>query len=295
MPRTTEEHQAESDAMLARLGQRVRRARSQKGLPRRLLSELSGVSPRYLAQLEAGSGNISVSLLCRVAQALDHRVEWFLSDDDPGGADESRALDLFRRAPPALRAHILETLEGHAPGPQRASRVCLIGLRGAGKSTLGAKAGERLGLPFVELNDEIEALSGIPVMEILALYGQEGYRRLEMQALEHVIDRHESLILAVAGGIVSEPEAYRLLLERFHSIWIKASPEEHMARVRAQGDTRPMAGNPAAMEQLKSILRSREADYGQATAQIDTAGRTLGRSLDDLVTLITERGFVTPD
>jgi XRE family transcriptional regulator, aerobic/anaerobic benzoate catabolism transcriptional regulator len=280
------------DELIHTVGVRVRKARELKGLPRRVISEISGVSPRYLAQLEAGEGNISIGLLKRVALALDHRIEWLVGDEDPWTSEVLRVADLYRSAPAATRARVLETLNPDPPESLRAQRVCLIGLRGAGKSTLGALTGQALRVPFVELNREIEDHSGMPVNEVLALYGQEGYRKLESQAIDRVIATHDTMILAVAGGIVAEPDTYKTLLSHFHTIWLKASPDEHMARVRAQGDTRPMAGNPEAMEQLKSILRSREVLYERAEAKLDTSGKPLQQSTDELVKLIHDRAFI---
>jgi len=289
--RATGTADAAVDDLIQRVGERVRKAREMKGLPRRVVSELSGVSPRYLAQLEAGSGNISIGLLKRVALALDHRIEWLVGDEDPWTSEALRVADQYRSATPSVRQRVQELLNPAPPEALRAQRVCLIGLRGAGKSTLGAMAAPLLGVPFVELNREIEASSGMPVTEVMALYGHEGYRRLEAQALERVVARHDRLILAVAGGIVAEPETYQTLLARFHTVWLKASPDEHMARVRAQGDTRPMAGKPEAMDQLKSILRSRDALYARADALLDTSAKPLATTLNELVTLIRERVF----
>ncbi|MGG7567831.1 helix-turn-helix transcriptional regulator [Rhodovulum sp. DZ06] len=280
------------DTLIRTVGERVRKARELKGLPRRVVSEISGVSPRYLAQLEAGEGNISIGLLMRVAIALDHRIEWLVGEEDPWTSEVLRAADLFRTASAADRARVLDILAPHPPESLKSSRICLIGLRGAGKSTLGALTGESLGIPFVELNREIEAHSGMPVNEVLALYGQEGYRKLEAQALERVIATHDAMILAVAGGIVAEPDTYKTLLTHFHTIWLKARPEEHMERVLEQGDTRPMAGRPEAMEQLKSILRSREALYERADARFETSGMSRDQARDALVALIHERGFL---
>ncbi|MFP4274351.1 MAG: helix-turn-helix transcriptional regulator [Paracoccaceae bacterium] len=278
--------------LILRVGDRVRKARERKGIPRRVLSEISGVSPRYLAQLEAGAGNISIGLLQRVALALDHRIEWLIGEDDPWTSDVLRAAELFRRADSATRQKALDTLTPAPQAAMRARRVCLIGLRGAGKSTLGRKAGAALDIPFVELNREIEEQSGMPVEEVMALYGQEGYRDLEAQALGRVIATHDTMILAVAGGIVAEPDTYQTLLDHFHTIWVRASAEEHMARVRAQGDERPMAGNPEAMAQLKSLLTSREPLYERALAQVNTSGRSLEASLEELLELIDARGFL---
>lgn len=279
-------------ALIARVGERVRKARELKGIPRRVLSDISGVSPRYLALLEAGDGNISIGLLQRVATALDHRIEWLVGEDDPWTSEALRVADLYRTAPAETRARVMEVLAPQPETSARRHRIALIGLRGAGKSTLGQMAGQALGLPFVELNREIEDQAGMPVNEVLALYGQEGYRRLEAQALGRIIATHDDMILAVAGGIVAEPETYKTLLGHFHTIWLRASPEDHMGRVRAQGDNRPMAGNPEAMEQLRFILTSREALYDQARAKLNTSGRTVQESLADLLALIAERRFL---
>ncbi|SFL68850.1 helix-turn-helix transcriptional regulator [Shimia aestuarii] len=278
--------------LIVRVGDRVRKARERKGIPRRVLSERSGVSPRYLAQLEAGAGNISIGLLERVAIALDHRIEWFVGEEDPWTSDSVKVATLFQSADRATQQAVLGMLGPSEPGLQKAHRICLLGLRGAGKSTLGRAAGEKLDLPFLELNREIEDHSGMPVSEVMALYGQEGYRKLESQALQRVIATHDSVILAVAGGIVAEPMTYNTLLSNFHTVWVKASPEEHMNRVQAQGDDRPMAGNPEAMEQLRSLLVSREALYDRAEARLDTTGRNFEQSLGDLLALIESEGFL---
>jgi XRE family aerobic/anaerobic benzoate catabolism transcriptional regulator len=224
---------------------------------------MSGVSPRYLALLESGDGNISIGLLMRVALALNKKIDWLVSEDDP-----------------------------KARKPSRANRVCLIGLRGAGKSTLGKLIGQELSVPFIELNRIIEDLGGMPVGEIMALYGQEGYRKLEAEALEKVSTENEKVILAVAGGIVAEPATYAALLTRFHTIWIKAAPLEHMSRVRAQGDLRPMEGTADALAQLRAILLNREALYERALAQLDTSDRTVDNSLKQLLDLLKSRNYL---
>jgi len=276
-------------AFLKMVGERVRAARARKGLSRRVLSEISGVSPRYLAQLESGQGNISIALLLKIARALDFSVEWLVSRDDPWSSETAMARFLFSNATSDQRRRVLEILEAESPTATRAGRIALIGLRGAGKSTLGRLAAAELGLPFLELNEEIESASGMPVNEVFSLYGQDGYRRLERQALERIVATHENLILAVAGGIVSEPETYNYFLRHFSAIWLKARPEEHMARVRGQGDERPMIGNPDAMADLKRILSSREALYARAAAQIDTSGTTQAESLQALLDVIRTR------
>lgn len=282
----------EPEGLGARVGARVRKARQMQGIPRRVLSEKSGVSPRYLAQLESGEGNISIGLLQRVAQALDHRIETLIAEDAPWDLETQQMAKLFQRADGDVRKAVLHILRPARLDPSRAGRICLIGLRGAGKSTLGALAAEALELPFVELTREIEDMAGMPLQDIMAFYGHEGYRKLEAQALDRVIDGHDKLVLAVAGGIVAEPATFSTLLARFHTIWLRASPLEHMSRVRAQGDERPMQDNPAAMDQLKSILASRETLYGQASAQLDTSERPLETSLSDVQQLIRDRGFL---
>lgn len=278
--------------LVQRLAQRVRQARKDRGLPRRVLSEMSGVSPRYLAQLEAGEGNISVILLQRIAQALDLKIEALLSERAPWDRDVDRVATLYSKASHDVQQQVRNVLSPQSPTTLRAGRVCLIGLRGAGKSTLGKLAGEALGLPFVELNKQIEAASDMPIAEVMALYGQDGYRELEAEALDKVSVTHDRMILAVAGGIVAEPATYARLLQRFHTIWVHTSPAEYMQRVRAQGDVRPMEGNPAAMTQLKNLLDTRKRLYERADAQINTSNRPVKASLNDLLEIIRKRRFL---
>lgn len=284
--------EADGKAFLERVGERVRNARSRKGISRKALSDISGVSQRYLAQLETGYGNISILLLRRVAEALDHKVEWLVGEDDPYSSDVIAMASLYRGATSDQKKRVLEILDPERPSLRRARRIALIGLRGAGKSTLGRLAANEIGFPFVELNDEIEQASGMPVTEVMALYGQAGYRRLEVQALERIAATHEAVVLAVAGGIVSEPDTYSYLLGNFHTVWLRARPEDHMTRVRAQGDERPMAGNPAAMDELRSILASREMLYARADAVVNTSGSTLDESRDAVLAAIEEAGFL---
>ncbi len=279
------------EKFVALVGERVRKARERKGITRKTLSELSHVSQRYLAQLEAGEGNISIALLFRVAGALGHRVEWLVSEDDPWASEARQVASLYASAPAAERQRVMQILNPEQPTQLRGQRICLIGLRGAGKSTLGRLLSESLHVPFMELNADIEEQSGMPVGEVMALYGQEGYRRLERQALERIVARTDCVVLAAAGGVVAEPETFNFLLRHFHTVWLKAAPEDHMTRVRGQGDDRPMAGNPKAMEDLNFILRSREALYGRAETVVDTSGKSLQDSRADLVRAVARLGI----
>ena len=280
------------DALLERLALRVAELRKARGMPRRVLSERSGVSPRYLAQLEAGEGNISILLLQRVAEALEVRVEALLAEDIPLDHDAQRVAALFRQAPLKTQHEVRGLLAPQNPRMLRAGRICLIGLRGAGKSTLGRMAGEALGMPFVELNQDIEETLEMPLSEVMAFYGEAGYRKLEAEAVERVSLRHNRVILAVAGGIVAEEATYARLLERFHTVWIRTSPAEHMQRVRAQGDHRPMQGNPAAMAHLRELLDARSPLYAQAEAEVDTSNRTINSSLNTLLAVIAKHRFL---
>ncbi len=289
---STRDDDAKVDRLLSSVGERVRNARARTGLSRRMLAEKSGVSQRYLAQLESGQGNISIGLLLRVADALDFRIEWLVAEEDPWASDIVVISSLLRSSTRAQRERVLEILDPQNPGLRRASRIAFIGLRGAGKSTLGRLTATQLGLPFKELNEDIAEASGIPAGEVMALYGPEGYRHLERQSLERIVATYDRLVLAAAGGIVSQPETYNYLLRNFHTIWLKAEPEEHMARVRGQGDERPMAGNPDAMAELRNILTSREALYAKADAHINTSKTTLEKSLEAILDVVARKRFV---
>lgn len=274
-------------ALIRAVGARVRALRKAAGLSRRELSERSGVSPRYLAQIEGGAGNISIALLYRVALALTVPVERLVAPDPDPGIEGERIAALYARADASAQARVREVLDPDAGRRDRAQRICLIGLRGAGKSTLGALIARDLDLPFVELNREIESSAGIPVGEIIALYGEEGYRQLEAETLDRVTADHDGVVLAVAGGIVSDARVFDTVLRRYHTVWLRAAPEDHMNRVRAQGDLRPMQGNPQAMMQLRQILASREALYARALLQMDTSGKSVEAARADLCALLS--------
>jgi XRE family transcriptional regulator, aerobic/anaerobic benzoate catabolism transcriptional regulator len=281
-----------ASGLIAALGGRVRDARARMGLSRRALSERSGVSQRYLAQIESGHGNVSILILVHVADALGLRIEWLLAADDPWTSDTVTISERLRSATPAQRARVLAILGPN--GGVRAGRIAFIGLRGAGKSTLGRLTAERLAVPFREIDEDIARASGMPAGEVMALYGQEGYRHFERQALERIVAGCDRLILAIAGGIVAQPETYNYLLRNFHTVWLKATPEEHMARVRGQGDERPMAGNPDAMAVLRNILTAREALYARAEAHVDTSRTTPRACVDAIVAVIAGKRFLAP-
>jgi XRE family aerobic/anaerobic benzoate catabolism transcriptional regulator len=270
-------------AFLAAMGRHVREARKRRGMARRQLSESANVSERYLAQLEAGAGNASVLLLRNVARALGMQVTELL--DHREASVEQR---LIRRFLEELPEHQIEDVlfrlmrDFGRHGNARKKRVALVGLRGAGKTTLGNALAEELRFPFVELNHEIELEAGISLSEVFSLYGQAGYRRIERRCLERIIQSNEEMVIAVGGGIVSESETYQLLLLNCFTVWVKASPEEHMARVVAQGDFRPMQGNTEAMNDLKRILVAREPLYRKADVMLDTSGEGPEQSLPKL-------------
>jgi XRE family aerobic/anaerobic benzoate catabolism transcriptional regulator len=283
---TAAELDLQGAALLRSLGTRLRQMRKSKGFSRRSLSERSGVSPRYLAKIEAGDGNISIGLLIKLAAALEQPIEHFLMADAMFHTDLPHVLQLYARADASVRARVLQVLDPERMGLQKAQRLCLVGLRGAGKSTLGARVAKVFGAPFIELNREIEKNAGMALGEIIALYGQEGYRQLEADTLTGIIEGHKRAIVAVAGGIVSEEGSFYHVLSRFHTVWLKASASEHMERVRAQGDVRPMQDNPQAMIQLRQILRSREALYTQSDHVLDTSGKSVEQSQMELSQLI---------
>lgn len=272
-------------AYLATLGALVREARAKRGMARHILARASGVSERYLAQLESGVANPSVAVLRKIAQAVNYPLGEFIAgspQDAPELAEIKRVLAATPRAKlPAILAS-LRLLASADSAADKGRRISLIGLRGAGKSTLGRRLAERLGFPFVELDRLVEQEYGASIGEILALGGQNAFRRHEYRALEGVIRDYPESVIATGGGIVSEVATFSLLLERTHAIWLSASPEEHMARVIAQGDLRPMAMVDEAMVDLRAILRAREASYGMAHAKLDTAGLTVAESADAL-------------
>jgi XRE family aerobic/anaerobic benzoate catabolism transcriptional regulator len=273
----------------------VREVRKQKGLPRRVVSELSGVSPRYLAQLEAGEGNISIALLERVARALDVPIEALIAQQISVDPDAQRMARLFSRASPDVRREITALLHAERPTGLRTGRICLMGLRGAGKTTLGRLAAEALDIPFVELSSLIEEETGMPIAEVLSLYGADGYRRLEAEGLERVIKFDGPLMLSVSGGLVEQDAPFARLLARFQTVWLRTSTAEHVERVRAQGDLQPLKDEPLVMAQIKSLMDTRAPRYGRAQVQLDTSARGPQRSVRELVALIADHKFMERD
>ncbi len=289
-----EEKEEAINALIVLVGERVRAARKDAGISRRELTLLSGVSQRYLAQLESGEGNISIGLLKRIAIAFERPLESFIIDDDELSIEANQMATLYRQADASTRSRVQHVLNPQQRLQNKAQRICLIGLRGAGKSALGARIGKEFGVKFFELNHQIEQAAGMPIAEVIALYGQEGYRELEASSLSNIIDTQNQIILAVAGGVVSDNETFTKLLSRFNTVWVKASPDEHMERVRAQGDMRPMADNPQAMVQLRQILKNREAQYKQADFQLDTTAKSLDQSHVELSELIKAEALIKP-
>lgn len=268
------------------LADRVRQARARRGMTRKQLARDSGVSERYLAQIEGGHGNISVLILRQLAKALSISVDGLLFEGPEPPVELVHTVEFLRRLSlddlKLARQMLLHQFGGVDPAA-RHRRIALIGLRGAGKSTLGAALAERLELPFLELDRLIEQESGLTLNLIFDFRGQAGFRELERQCLEEVLKRYTCFVLATGGSLVSEPGTFERLLSSCFTVWLRASPEEHMQRVIAQGDMRPMANNRDAMSDLKRILSEREVLYTKADIQVETAGRTFEESLDLLI------------
>jgi XRE family transcriptional regulator, aerobic/anaerobic benzoate catabolism transcriptional regulator len=280
---------AAAAAFLAAIGREVRRARAKRGMTRRQLAQASETSERYLAQIEGGAGNPSVSVLRAIALALELPIVALLPDTAAPNTALGAILDLLAQIPEGELPHLTKLIETRIARPEHADqarRIALVGLRGAGKSTLGRKLAEHLGWPFIELDRVVEEDYGARIPDLIEMAGVTTFRRQERSALERVIAANESAVITTAGGIVSSRETYTLLLRRTHTIWIKARPEDHMGRVMAQGDFRPMAQNRAAMADLVAILEARRADYARAQAELDTSGDTVEQSAAKLLRLV---------
>ena len=284
------------EEFLLSLGARVRDLRNRRGMTRKTLSHESDVSERHLAQLESGEGNISILLLRRIAAVLSISLEELFAPDQQQDPQNDQQDHEQNSSPKQTIWRFIERLPSHRLeeaaarlmrdfGPEqnlRLRRIALIGLRGAGKSTLGSKLAAERNIPFIELDHEIEKDTGMPLAEIFSLYGQSGYRAIEKRTLERVLQASDRVVISVGGGIVSEKETYEYLLAHCYAIWLKAQPEEHMSRVIAQGDFRAMAGSDRAMEDLRRILESREPLYRKADTCVDTSGDSVEESFTKL-------------
>ena len=283
--------EAGKSPLLQALGERVRNLRARRGLTRRGLASAAVVSERHLANLEYGTGNVSILVLQQIAHALQCSMAELLGDVTTASAELLLLRELLEgRSEADLQRVRLAAGEilGTAPmgDPHRASRIALIGLRGAGKSTLGRMLAEQLNVPFLELNQEIERVAGCSVREIYDLYGAGAYRRYERRALEEAVQIYSDVVIATPGGIVSDPATFNELLSHCTTVWLQAQPDEHMSRVVAQGDTRPMAANPEAMDDLRRILDGRSAFYSKADHVLDTSGKSVAQSLKQLKVLV---------
>ena len=258
---------SENSALLRDIGTRVRTERLKRGATRKMLAQQCRTSERYLAQIELGEANPSVLVLDAIARVFD--------------------LDPADLMPPARSRAVL------AATANRARRVALIGLRGAGKSTLGAALAARLGAPFIEIDKMIEHERGAPTATLFEVYGQGTFRRYERECLRRIVAGHESAVIATAGGLVADDDTFAQLLEQTHVIWLQASPADHMRRVVEQGDFRPMAHNRDAMNDLVAILDARAPSYGRAHARLDTSSRDIAQCIDEL-TLLAARLFAQP-
>jgi XRE family aerobic/anaerobic benzoate catabolism transcriptional regulator len=280
------------DPFLTALGERVRAARARKGMTRRALAESAGISDRHLANLEYGIGNPSVLVLLHVAQALQCALAELLGDITTSNPEWLLIRELLEHADEStlrrVRLSIGEQMGTGGDRPARSTRVALIGLRGAGKSTLGRMLADDLGFPFIELSREIEKFAGCSISEIQGLYGVNAYRRYERRALEETIQIYGEVVIATPGGLVSDPATFNLLLSHCTTVWLKADPEDHMSRVRAQGDLRPMAASKEAMEDLKTILSGRAAFYSKADMNLDTSAQNLAETFERLRDMVRD-------
>ena len=275
------------EEFLRAFGERIRGERARRGMSRKLLADHAGISERYLTQLESGKGNVSIVLLRHIAEALNLPLSRLVEEAPPSPEFELVRQYLSRLTPAQLR-DVYESLTAAEASTSRKQRIALVGLRGAGKTTLGAKAAEALEVPFFELDREIERISGTALGSILELYGQQAYRRYELQALQELLAAQPRFVVATGGSLVSETATYELLLRGCVTVWVRTTPEEHMRRVLEQGDLRPMAGSQQAMDDLQRILDERSELYARADVQIDTTGKPVQKSVRELLKAIQE-------
>lgn len=276
----------ERSPFLTEMGERVRQLRARRGMTRKALSLAADVSERHLANLEQGQGNVSVLVLLQLTQALECSIAEVVGDITTSSPEWLMIRDMLSNKDDAVlriaRMAMGKALGASAKAPQKNQRIALIGLRGAGKSTLGHMLANDLGYAFVELSTEIEKFAGCSIAEIQALYGQNAYRRYERRALEESIQIYPEAVIATPGGLVSDAANFNDVLTHCTTVWLKATPEDHMKRVIAQGDMRPMANNKEAMQDLKEILKGREAFYSKADIVVDTSAQSLSDTFDIL-------------
>ncbi|GAB4039866.1 MAG: helix-turn-helix transcriptional regulator [Rubrivivax sp.] len=282
----------DKNPFLVALGERVRNLRARRGLTRKAVALAADVSERHLANLEYGIGNVSVLVLLQVAGALHCSLAELLGDVTTSSPEWLLIRELLehRQEPELRRARIAlgELFGAGGANAARSQRIALVGLRGAGKSTLGQMLADDLEYPFVELSREIEKFAGCSISEIQALYGMNAYRRYERRALEEAIQIYPEAVIATPGGLVSDAATFNLLLAHCTTVWLKAEPEDHMARVRDQGDLRPMAASREAMDDLKRILTGRAAFYSKAELVLDTSAQDLSATFEALRRLVRE-------
>jgi XRE family aerobic/anaerobic benzoate catabolism transcriptional regulator len=286
---------------LVALGERVRALRARRGMTRKAAALAADVSERHLANLEYGIGNASILVLLQVAQALQCSLAELIGDVTTSSPEWLLLRELLERRDEATLRRVREAVGqmlgtggGNAGRTARSPRVALVGLRGAGKSTLGAMLAEDLGFPFVELSREIEKFAGCSISEIQGLYGQNAYRRYERRALEEAIQIYPEAVIATPGGIISDAATFNLLLAHCTTVWLQAAPEDHMARVTAQGDLRPMAASREAMDDLKGILAGRAAFYSKAELHVDTSAQELAATFALLRASVRAALVLTP-
>jgi XRE family aerobic/anaerobic benzoate catabolism transcriptional regulator len=280
------------DQFLVALGERLRALRARRGFTRKALAKLANVSERHLANVESGVGNATIQFLRQLTTVLNCTLAEMIGDETATSPEWLMIREILRGRSDEELAKARSVLAGTFDAPTsesaRRQRIALVGLRGAGKSSLGRMLADHWMAPFVELSRHVENLAGCSVAEIHALYGPGAYRRYEYRALEDIIQRYPRAVIATPGGIVSDPATFKLLLSHCYTVWLKATPKDHMERVLAQGDTRPMSGNREAMEDLKNILESRAAYYSKADQTFDTSNATLEAAYSGLLEHLTD-------
>ena len=280
------------DPFLIMLGGHLRDLRARRGLTRKALAKMADVSERHLANVETGVGNASIQFLRQLTTVLNCTLAEMIGDETSTSPEWLMIREILRGRTEDELAKARSALGGVFEAPtseaSRRQRIALIGLRGAGKSSLGRMLADHLMIPFVELSRHVEVLAGCSVAEVHALYGPNAYRRYEYRALEDIIHRFPRAVIATPGGIVSDPATFNLLLSHCYSVWLKASPKDHMERVLAQGDTRPMHGNREAMDDLKNILESRAAFYSKADKSLDTSDMAQEEAIFNLIDQVSD-------